>query len=58
MDVGTDAARVKRESISARVAKMAELIYESPEDHFLLWHDLEAERHAILKALPGTVDIY
>ena len=53
-----DAARVKRESISARVAKMAELIYESPEDHFLLWHDLEAERHAILKALPGTVDIY
>lgn len=54
----TQAAREKRESIDARVAKMLEIINESPDDHFLLWHDLEAERHAIKKALPEAVDIY
>lgn len=54
----TDAAREKRESIDIRVAKMAEIINESPEDRFILWHDLEAERHAIKAAIPGVVDIY
>lgn len=53
-----EAAAVKRESIGARVAKMQEIINGSPEDHFLLWHDLENERAAILKAIPGVVDIY
>ena len=53
-----EAARVKRESIDARVQKMREIVKESPEDHFILWHDLEAERAAIKKALPEAVDIY
>jgi len=53
-----EAADVKRESIDVRVAKMKELVDAAPEEHFLLWHDLEAERKEILKALPGTVDIY
>lgn len=53
-----EAAAVKRDSIDARVAKMQEIVGASPEDHFLLWHDLENERHAIKKALPETVDIY
>lgn len=53
-----EAARVKRESIDARVRKMREIVEESPEDHFILWHDLEAERAAIKKALPEAVDIY
>lgn len=53
-----EAATVKRESIGARVAKMQEIVNGSPEDHFLLWHDLESERSAILKAIPGVVDIY
>ena len=53
-----EAARVKRESIDARVRKMREIAEESPEDHFILWHDLEAERAAIKKALPEAVDIY
>lgn len=53
-----EAAEVKRESIDARVQKMKELVDAYPDDHFLLWHDLEAERHAIKKALPETVDIY
>lgn len=53
-----EAADVKRESISRRIGKMKEIVEASPEDHFLLWHDLEAERHAIKKALPEVVDIY
>lgn len=53
-----DAATVKRESIGARVSKAAEIVNNSPEEHFILWHDLEAERHAIKKALPEAVEIY
>lgn len=53
-----EAAQVKRESIGARVEMMRELVEASPEDRFVLWHDQEAERHAIKAALPETVDIY
>ena len=53
-----EAAQVKRESIEQRTAKMKEIVEASPKDHFVLWHDLENERHAIKKALPETVDIY
>ena len=53
-----DAAKEKRDSIGSRVNKMAEIVNESPEDHFILWHDLEAERHAIKHAIPGVIDIY
>lgn len=53
-----EAAAVKRESIDRRVAEMKRIVEESPDDHFLLWHDLENERHAIKKALPDVVDIY
>lgn len=53
-----EAADVKRKSIDQRIRKMKEIVETSPGDHFLLWHDLEAERHAIKKALPEVVDIY
>lgn len=53
-----EAAAVKRASIDKRVEEMRRIVEASPEDHFLLWHDLENERHAIKKALPDTVDIY
>lgn len=53
-----EAARVKRESVDVRVQKMREIVEESPEDNFILWHDLEAERVAIKKAIPEAVDIY
>ena len=55
----SEAAREKSSSIAARIAKAKELIDEaSPDEHFILWHDLEAERHAIKKAIPEAVDIY
>ena len=53
-----EAAQVKRESINQRVEKMKALVDASPEDHFVLWHDLESERYAIKKKLPETVEIY
>lgn len=53
-----EAAQVKRESIDVRVEKMKTIIQTSPGDNFLLWHDLESERHAIKKTMPEVVDIY
>lgn len=53
-----DAMKEKRRSINDRIAKMADIVNESPDDHFILWHDLEDERRAIKKALPETIDIY
>ena len=47
----TAAAKEKRDSIGARVAKMVEIIRSDPEAHFLLWHDLEDERRAIGAAM-------
>jgi DNA methylase len=52
------AAQEKRDSLAARVAKMAEIVAESPDDHFILWHDLEAERHAIQAALPESLAVW
>lgn len=52
------AAEVKRNSIDIRVNKLKEIVNSTPEDHFVLWHDQEAERHAIKEALPEVVDIY
>lgn len=45
----SQAARVKRESIDIRVAKAKEIVDDNPDDHFIIWHDLESERHAIKK---------
>lgn len=53
-----DEAKEKRDSITSRVQKAAAIVKENPEEHFILWHDLEAERHAIKKALPEVAEIY
>lgn len=53
-----DAAKEKNESVAARVAMAKEIVDSDPEAHFLLWHDLEYERHEILRQIPGTVDSY
>jgi len=54
----TEASREKRDTIDVRVAKAAELVAEAPGEHFVLWHDLEAERHAITRAIPGVVEVF
>lgn len=53
-----EAAREKRESIDQRVMAAKEIIDSDPEAHFILWHDLEAERHAIKKYIPGVKEIF
>lgn len=53
-----EAAREKRESLAKRVEKVLELRAEDPAAHRVLWHDLEAERHALEKAIPGLSTVY
>lgn len=54
----TQAMREKHDSLAARVAKAAELVGAAPDDHFVIWHDLEDERRAISKAIPGVKAVY
>lgn len=54
----TDAAREKRDTLTERIAKMREILDAEPDKHFILWHDLEAERHAIEKAVPEVASVY
>ncbi|MEA4980755.1 MAG: DNA methyltransferase [Petrimonas sp.] len=51
-------AKEKRLSLDSRIKKMLELRAEDPDAHRIIWHDLEDERHAIDKAIPGVTSIY
>ena len=53
-----DAMREKRDSIHARIALAKQIVDQSPDDHFILWHDLEDERRGIKAAIPEAVEIY
>lgn len=53
-----DAAREKRESLAQRIEKMVELRAIDPNAHRIIWHDLEAERLAIERAIPDVVSVY
>jgi DNA modification methylase len=52
------AAAEKRNSLPARVAKAAEIVAADPDDHFIVWHDLEDERHALQAAIPEAVSVW
>lgn len=52
------ASREKRNSMEHRINKMREIIDGDPDSHYIIWHDQEAERHAIKKALPEAVEVY
>lgn len=52
------ASAEKRDSLDARVAKMMAILQADPHSHYILWHDLEDERHAIQQALPQAVSVY
>lgn len=53
-----DAAREKRDTLPARIKATQRILADHPDSHFILWHDLEAERHAIQEAVPEAVSIY
>jgi len=46
----SSASKEKRENLPARIEKMLEIIANNPDDHFIIWHDLDSERDAIIKA--------
>jgi len=54
----TELAGVKRETIETRLRFARDLMFAKRKDHWLLWHDLEAERHAIEKLIPGVKTAY
>lgn len=52
-------AEYKRNSIEARIAKARELIEAGPKRrHWLIWHDLEDERHEIERVIPDVRTVY
>lgn len=53
-----ETAREARDTIAARVAKVAEIVAASPDDHFILWHDLEDERKAIEKKVADVQSVF
>lgn len=54
-----ESAATKRDSVQGRVAKAMEIMSaDDPEKHWLLWHDLEAERHEIEKRIPEFKTVY
>lgn len=53
-----DSAREKRESLPARIAKMMEIRAIDLDAHRIIWHDLEAERMAIEKAIPDVMSVF
>jgi len=53
-----DAAKEKRDSLDKRIDKMMEIVNADKESHYIIWHDLEAERHAIKKALPEATEVF
>jgi hypothetical protein len=52
------AAREKNDSLPGRVARVAEILAADPNDNFVVWHDLEAERHALQTAVPEAVSVW
>ncbi|MEA9569602.1 DNA methyltransferase [Xanthomonas campestris] len=53
-----NAAKEKRDTLGARVAAVQQVVATRPNEHWLIWHDLEAERHALQAAIPAAVSIY
>ncbi|MBD1589491.1 DNA methyltransferase [Pseudomonas typographi] len=54
----SQASGEKRDSLPYRVEKMVEVLRADPDSSYILWHDLEDERHAIQKAIPEAVSVY
>lgn len=55
-----EAAKERRDNIPQKVERIVEIINrpENKDDHFIIWHDLEAERMAICKAIPECKAVY
>ena len=52
------ASKEKRNSMELRIAKVVDIIAQDPDDHYVVWHDLEDERRAIQSAIPVAVSVW
>lgn len=52
------AAAEKKETIEQRVSCAKEIVESAPGEHFVIWHDREAEREEIKKQIPETSEVY
>ncbi|MCX5478472.1 DNA methyltransferase [Kaistia geumhonensis] len=53
-----EAAREKRDSLPRRIERLQAIRAEDPAAHRIIWHDLEAERQAIEKAIPTALAVW
>ena len=55
-----EAAKERRDNLPQKIERIVEIINrsENKDDHFIIWHDQEAERHAICKAIDGCRAVY
>lgn len=55
-----DAAHERRDNMSSKIERVVEIINraENKDDHFLIWHDLEAERIELCKSIQGCKAVY
>lgn len=51
-------ARVRRETLHARVARAVELVEAEPDEAWLLWCGMNDEADALAAAIPGAVNVY
>jgi hypothetical protein len=54
----SEAAQEKSATIQKRIGFTADLIAQSPDDSWIVWHHLEDERKAIQQALPNSRAVY
>ena len=52
------AANEKRDSLPARIECLQSILSADPDSHYLIWHHLEDERHAIKAAVPEAVSVW
>ena len=52
------AASEKRDSLPARIERLQSILAADPDSHYLIWHHLEDERHAIKAAVPEAVSVW
>lgn len=51
-------AKVRRETLDARVGRAAELVHAEPSEPWLIWCGLNAEAEALAAAIPGAVNVH
>lgn len=51
-------AAARRRTLPARIEKVRQLCESYGDDHAMVWHDLEDERHQLESVIPGLVTVY